>query len=80
MLVRTVMRGSYNFNRDTLLNENIKRTIDTYNEQFIKWNLSEQSERESIDDFVVYDDEKIKWSSTLKQKLTGGQTCRIFGS
>ena len=61
----------YNFNRDTLT-ENIKRTIESYNEQVFKWKHRENREA-NVDDFVVYDDMKISWSSALKQKLQGGQ-------
>ncbi len=66
---------TYNFNR-VALTKNIKNTIDTYNELVIKWKMR-NDQRISIDDFVVYDDEKIKWSSTLKQKLTGGQIAKF---
>ena len=61
----------YNFNRNTLA-ENMDRIIDTYNEQVFKW--ERRSNRDAnVDDFVVYDDVKIKWSSGLKQKLESGQ-------
>ncbi len=62
---------AYNFNRDALT-ENMKRTIDTYNEQVFKWN-GQANQGANVDDCVVYDDKKIKWSSVLKQKLKGGQ-------
>jgi len=61
----------YNFGRDVLA-ENVKKTIDTYNEQVFRWRVNTHQSTD-VDDFVVYDDTKIKWSSTLKQKLTGGQ-------
>ncbi len=62
---------AYNFNRNALI-ENIGRLINTYNEQVFKWERQANSNA-GVDDFVVYDDEKIKWSSALKQKLKGGQ-------
>ncbi len=62
---------AYNFNRNALI-ENIGRMINTYNEQVFKWERQANSNA-GVDDFVVYDDEKIKWSSALKQKLKGGQ-------
>ena len=66
---------TYNFSRDALTN-NMKKTIDTYNEQIMKWNMR-SNQGANLDDFVVYDDERIKWSSTLKQKLAGGQVAEF---
>ena len=61
-----------NFNRDELI-ENAKRTIGTYNEQVFKW--EQRNNREAnLDDFVLNDSEKIKWSHTLKQDLKRGRT------
>ena len=56
-----------NFNRNAL-SENMDRMIDFYNEQVFKWERREERGA-NIDDFVVSDDKKIKWSSSLKQKL-----------
>ena len=62
---------AYNFNRNSLT-ENMSEMIDTYNEQVFKW--EQRSNRDArVDDFVIYDDKKISWSSSLKQKLKGGQ-------
>ena len=62
----------YNFNRNALT-ENMKRMIDTYSEQVFRW--ERQADREiNIDDFVVYDDTKIKWTDKLKQDLKKGET------
>ena len=64
-----------NFNRDALA-ENMSRMIDSYNEQVFKW--EHRGNREAnVDDFVIYDDKKISWSSALKQKLQGGQTAEF---
>ncbi len=57
-----------NFDRDTLTT-NVQRMMDTYNTQALKW---QQQTAQNVDDFVVYDNEKISWSSGLKQKLTSG--------
>ena len=54
-----------NFDRD-VLGSNVTRMIDTYNTQTLKW---QQQTAQNVDDFVVYDNEKISWSSGLKQKL-----------
>ncbi len=64
-----------NFNRDALT-ENMGRMIDFYNEQVFKWK-GRGNQEANVDDFVVYDDEKIKWSSSLKQKLKGGQVAEF---
>ena len=46
--------------------------IQTYNAEVDRWQRRENREA-SVDDFVLYDDTKIKWSSGLKQKLESGQ-------
>ncbi len=61
----------YNFNENTLI-QNVKRTSDFYNAQVLKWKGVPQNAR-NVDDFVEYDDSKIKWSSGLKRKLQQGQ-------
>ena len=58
---------AYNFNRNALT-ENMGRMIDLYNEQVFKWERREERDA-NVDDFVVSDEKKIKWSSSLKQKL-----------
>ena len=58
---------TYNFNRN-MLTENMKQTIEYYNDQVLKWERRADEEA-NMDDFVVYDDEKISWSSTLKLHL-----------
>ena len=60
-----------NFNRNALA-ENMTRMIDIYNEHVFKWKHRE-NKNTSVDDFVIYDDKKISWSSALKQKLKSGQ-------
>ena len=57
-----------NFNQNAL-SDNVTLMMDTYNTQLLKW--KQQAVRD-VDDFVVYDNKKISWSSGLKQKLTSG--------
>ena len=60
-----------NFNRDTLV-ENMSRMIEIYNTEVARWGQWTGRDAE-LDDFLESDDTKIKWSSTLKQKLQRGQ-------
>ena len=57
----------YNFNPDALT-ENMNRLIGTYNAEVDRWKRRENRD-ENVDDFVVFNEAKIKWSSSLKQKL-----------
>ena len=68
----------YNFDRNALT-ENMKRTIEYYNEQVFRWKHRADKEA-NVDNFVVYDDLKISWSSALKQKLEGGQIAEFADS
>ena len=68
----------YNFNKDALCN-NAQRMIETYtaeldrwNRQVTEWKCGNAPESE-VDDFVLYDDTKIKWSRDLKRKLMSGK-------
>ena len=65
----------YNFNRNALA-ENMSGMIETYNEQVFKWKRRANSDA-NVDDFVIYDDKKISWSSSLKQKLESGQVAEF---
>ena len=61
----------YNFNQNTLA-ENMRKMIENYNTEVTRW--VQRTDRDAdLDDFVVSDDKKIKWSSTLKRKLQSGQ-------
>ena len=62
---------AYNFNRN-LLTDSMNRLIGTYNAEVDRWKRRENRDA-NVDDFVIYDDAKIKWSSGLKQKLKRGQ-------
>ena len=50
----------------------MNRMIEIYNTEVARW--GQQIGRDAnLDDFLESDDTKIKWSSTLKQKLQSGQ-------
>ena len=58
---------AYNFNRNALT-ENISSMIDTYNEQVFKWERG-ATRNANVDNFVISDEKKIKWSRNLKREL-----------
>lgn len=62
----------FNFN-DEALSLNIKRIIDTYNEQVFKWH-TQRRQGDTIDSFVLSDEKKIKWSSRLKECLAANKS------
>ncbi|MFN6182493.1 MAG: type ISP restriction/modification enzyme, partial [Dolichospermum sp.] len=59
-------RDSWVINHDTkILESNIIKTVETYNEEVIKWiNQDQFSINANIDNIIIYDDTKINWSST----------------
>ena len=57
----------YNFNRNGLT-ENVSKMIQTYNAEVARWG-QETDRNANLDDFVVSDDRKIKWSRNLKREL-----------
>ena len=59
---------------EAALSENVVRMIDAYNTQVLKW---QQETGQNVDDFVAYDNEKISWSSGLKQKLVSGYIAKF---
>ncbi|MDE0400217.1 MAG: N-6 DNA methylase [Candidatus Poribacteria bacterium] len=62
----------YNFNQNTLV-QNAQQMIGVYNTEVARW--AQQTSREvNVDDFVVSDEKKIKWSSGLKNNLKSGKT------
>ena len=63
---------AYNFNRN-VLTDNITQMIDTYNAEVDRWKRRKDLKAE-VDNFVDYDDTKIKWSGDLKIKLERGVT------
>ena len=57
----------YNFDRDTLA-ENISRMVESYNMEVVRW--GQRPDRNvSLDNFVVSDDTKIKWSRDFKSEI-----------
>ncbi len=56
---------AYNFHKDEL-SKNMKLLIETYNGEVDRWDKTNPAERGSVDDFVQYDDKRIKWDSRLK--------------
>ena len=57
----------YNFD-PTALTGNISKMIQTYNAEVARW--EQRTDRNvNLDDFVVSDDKKIKWSRNLKREL-----------
>ena len=62
----------YNFNQYTLA-QNINLTIETYNAEVARW-MQRRDRNANLDDFVISDDTKIKWSRDLKAKLKRGRT------
>ncbi len=57
----------YNFNHNRL-GENMRGMIENYNAEVARW--GQRTDRDAnLDNFVVSDDEKIKWSRNLKREL-----------
>ena len=54
--------------------------IEVYNQQVFNWERKSTAQHTNIDDFVVYDDTKIKWSSTLKRHLVSGHIAEFSES
>ena len=65
-------RDAWAYNFKNTLTQNVQQMIGVYNAEVSRW--TQQTSREvNVDDFVVSDDTKIKWSAGLKQKLKGGK-------
>jgi len=65
----------YNFSQKALT-ENIQCTIDVYNAQVEKW-VKRNNKDAQVDDFVLYDETKISWSSTLKIQMKSGKLAEL---
>ena len=63
---------AYNFSRNALT-QNMNQLIGTYKAEVDRWKRRENWDA-NVDDFVVYDEEKIKWTDRLKQDLKRGKT------
>ncbi len=61
----------YNFNRNALT-EHVQRMIGTYNAEVDRWSRR-ADKRVEVNDFVVYDDTRIKWDRELRQHLQRGR-------
>ena len=55
---------AYNFDRESVI-ENMKRTIESYNGEVTRW-LHRTTKTIQPNDFLLQDDTKIKWSSSLR--------------
>ena len=62
---------AFDFNREPLADK-MRRLIETYNSELDRWQRRNNLQA-NIDDFVTYDDTRIKWSGDLKVALTRGQ-------
>ncbi len=56
-----------NFTHNTLA-DNMHKMIETYNDQVFKWERRQDRDT-NVDNFVISDDTKIKWSRNLKREL-----------
>jgi predicted helicase len=63
-------RWVYNFNRDEVL-KNAKLFADTYNSEVDRWFRSGQPN--NIDEFVISDEKRIKWTRNAKRDLKRGR-------
>ena len=63
---------TYNFNLNGL-SENMVQTIQTYNTEVDRWKRR-INKNVNLDEFVISDDRKLKWSETLKRNLQRGRT------
>ncbi len=58
---------TYDFNK-AALKEKMQKFIETYNTEIDRWRRR-GTNTVNVDNFVTYDDTKIKWSSSLKSEL-----------
>jgi predicted helicase len=61
---------TYDFNKSSLASK-IKGFIDTYNSEIDRWRRR-GNDITTVDNFVIYDDTKIKWSRDLKLDMQRG--------
>jgi predicted helicase len=79
VIFKTYSRGAettrdawvYNFNQNTLI-ENVNLLIEIYHKEIERWH-NRSNKKVNLDDFVLSDETKIKWSSRLKECLIRGQ-------
>lgn len=65
----------YNFSQNSL-RDNVQHTLGTYTAELDRWKRLKPP-KPDVDNFVLYDDTKIKWSSGLKEKLKSGKTTQF---
>ncbi|GHO91007.1 hypothetical protein KSF_010550 [Reticulibacter mediterranei] len=58
----------YDFSRNSL-EQKVSRFIGTYNSEVDRWRRRGSNQAVSVNDFVMYDDTRIKWSEGLKLSL-----------
>ena len=66
----------YNFNRNRL-DANVQQMSQTYNVEVARW-TQRTNQDISVDNFVMSDERKIKWSSGLKNKLKSGKVAHFL--
>ena len=73
-------RDDWAYNYDKIeIEKNMRKTIDTYNDQLYKWHIL-RNQNDRIDDYLLYDDKKIKWCSRLKECLQGNMKSNYDGN
>jgi predicted helicase len=61
----------FDFDRNVLASK-VRRLAETYNGEVDRWQRRTRT-NEDVDDFVIYDNQKIKWSRDLKLDLQRGR-------
>ena len=61
----------YDFNSETLA-EDMKHFVHFFNTEAQRWK-AHKGKKDNFDNFVDYDDKRMKWSSTLKAAAKGGK-------
>ncbi len=67
-----------NYHRNVLI-KNIQNMIDTYNSEMDRWQRREKQEVK-VNDFVIYDDTRIKWDRELRQHMQRGRIAEFTES
>ena len=67
-----------NFNHDALL-KNVRQMAEFYNAEAARWERRTDLSA-AINDFVTYDDTKIKWSDSLRTNLKRGRIAEYAGT
>lgn len=59
----------YNFQESQLV-VSMRKTIKAYNQQRLSWNEEAiKNKKLKVDEFITFDDKRLKWTSSLKQRL-----------